>query len=120
MAHAEWDRTAMRQLAADLRRFTEAVRGYDCSRIKRLAADLDLEAAEMEASNARRLYNQKAGTNPICLALGHAQPDLSAMRSGSGAGRKASLWMRLTNRSIRCTNGAQCEGQLCSLSFREP
>ncbi len=86
MAHAEWDPTALRQLAADLRRFTEAVRGYDCSRIKRLAAELGLEAAEMEASNARRLYNQKAGTNPICLALGHAQPDPSAnaVRVGGG------------------------------------
>jgi hypothetical protein len=55
MAREKWDPAEMRQLAADLRRFTEAIRGYDCSRIKRLARTLDLEAAEKEASEAGRL-----------------------------------------------------------------
>lgn len=53
MAQNEWEPAEMRQLAADLRRFTETVRGYDCSRIKRLASELDFEAAEMEASEER-------------------------------------------------------------------
>ena len=52
MAQRKWNPSEMRQLAADLRQFTEAVRGYDCSRIKRLASELDLEAADMEASKA--------------------------------------------------------------------
>jgi hypothetical protein len=59
MAQKEWEPAEMRQLAADLRQFTEAVRGYDCSRIKRLASELDLEAAEMEASEAGRLARSK-------------------------------------------------------------
>lgn len=50
MAQKEWQPAEMRQLAADLRRFTEAVRGYDCSRIKRFASELEMEAAEVEAS----------------------------------------------------------------------
>lgn len=49
MPQKEWEPAEMRQLAADLRCFSEAIRGYDCSRIRRLAAELDLEAAEMEA-----------------------------------------------------------------------
>lgn len=49
----QWKPAEMRQLAADLRRFTEAIRGYDCSRIKRLATKLDLEAAEMEVGERR-------------------------------------------------------------------
>lgn len=53
MVRKEWEAAEMRQLAADLRRFTEAVRGYDCTRIKRLASELDLEAAKMEASDKR-------------------------------------------------------------------
>ena len=52
MTKDEWAPAEMRQLAADLRRFTEAVRGDGCSRIKRLASQLDYEAAEMEASKA--------------------------------------------------------------------
>jgi hypothetical protein len=55
MAREKWDPAEMRQLATDLRGFTEAIRGYDCSRIKRLARTLDLEAAEKEASEAGRL-----------------------------------------------------------------
>jgi hypothetical protein len=53
MVRKEWEAAEMRQLAADLRRFTEAVRGYDCVRIKRLASELDLEATQMEASEKR-------------------------------------------------------------------
>jgi len=58
MAREEWDPAEMRQLATDLRGFTEAIRGYDCSRIKRLAADLDLEAAEMEAKMGMPAFAQ--------------------------------------------------------------
>jgi hypothetical protein len=53
MVRREWKPAEMRQLAVDLRRFAEAVRGYDCSRIERLANELDLEAAEMEAGEGR-------------------------------------------------------------------
>ena len=52
MAQKEWKSAEMRKLAADLRQFTEAVRGCDCSCIKRLANELGLEAADMEASKA--------------------------------------------------------------------
>jgi hypothetical protein len=52
MAQNEWNPAEMRQLASDLRRLSEAVRGHDCSRIRRLAGELDLEAADMEASKA--------------------------------------------------------------------
>lgn len=54
MVQKEWKPAEMRQLAADLRRFMEAVRGYDCSGIRRLVSELDLEAAEMEAREERR------------------------------------------------------------------
>lgn len=60
MAQKEWNPAEMRQLAADLRQFTEAVRGYDCSRIKRLAGELDMKAADMEASKAGRLARSQA------------------------------------------------------------
>jgi hypothetical protein len=59
MTQQEWEPAQMRRLAEDLRRFTEAVRGYDCSRIKRLAAELDLEATEMEASKAGQLQRSR-------------------------------------------------------------
>lgn len=53
MAQNEWEPAEIRQLAADLRRFAETVRGHDCSRLKRLARELDFEAAEMEAIEER-------------------------------------------------------------------
>ena len=55
MAQEEWEPADMRQLAADLRRFTEAVRGYVCNRIERLASEWDYEAAQMEARKAELL-----------------------------------------------------------------
>ena len=67
----------MRQLAADLRRFTEAVRGYDCRRIKRFANGLDLEAAEMEAGEGKLGFPVR----PVVLGL-----NLGARRSRTAPG----------------------------------
>ena len=63
MAQQEWKPSEMRQLAADLRHLIQSIRGYDCSRIEWLAGALDLQATEMEASQAGRLQHSQSRHN---------------------------------------------------------